>query len=313
MQSDLQTLRGFLEARELEKFLAVIGHVAARVHGSIEFTLLTQTLLPPLLREWLSLPNLPSCSIIQLWALVRNDVILVVENDLLSAINARLDTAWRDLAGKSDFLPERLQLFPESMEAPSRLPTQPLPSPLEIKNPTITMRRIVLRSAFVLGSVRLNDLTTSKRNLCASSQEREFLKAVRLFLPNAWAYPNVPLRNFIQVDRILPPLSSRQQHYSRTAEVDVLLCTHDEDPIVGFELDSALHDSDIARERDQLKNQLFSLAGIPLLRIRADDTSNVRAEDFYDLLMEEKETLDKLRPSRLRPRRNHDSLVPSEF
>jgi hypothetical protein len=313
MQSDLQILRGFLEAREIENFLALIEHVATRVHGLIEFTVLTQTLLPPLLREWLSLPNIPSRSIIQLWALIRNDVILVVENDLLSTINSRLDSAWCDFAGKTEFSPEKLRLFPECIETPQRSPAQPLRSPPKIGDPAISMRRIVLRSAFVLGSVRLNDLTTAKRNLCASSQEREFLKAVRLFLPNAWAYPNVPLRNFIQIDGILPPLSNRQQHYSRTAEVDVLLCTHDEDPIVGFELDSALHDSDIARERDNLKNQLFALAGIPLLRIRSDDTSNVRAEDFYDLLMAEKETLDKLRPSRLRPRRNHDSLVPSEF
>jgi hypothetical protein len=283
------------------------------VRGTIEFTNLTQTLLPPLLREWLSLPTLCSHSIIQLWSLIRNDVILVVENDLLSAINARLDSAWCDLAGKNALSPAPLLLFPERLEKPQQSRANPSPSPLQIRNPAITMRRIVLRSAFVLGSVRLNDLTSAKRNLCASSQEREFLKAVRLFLPNAWAYPNVPLRNFIQIDGISPPLSTRQQHYSRTAEVDVLLCTQDEDPIVGFELDSALHDSDGARERDQLKNQLFSLAGIPLLRIRAEDTSNVRAEDFYDLLMEEKEIFDKLRPSRMRPRRNHDSLVPSEF
>jgi hypothetical protein len=313
MQRDLKNLRAFLEAREVENFLTEIEHVAARVHGMIEFTVLTQTLFPPLLREWLSLPNIPSRSILQLWDLIRNDVILVVENDLLSAINARLDSAWGDFAGRVAFFPERLRLFPECSEARPQSRAQSLPAPLEIGTPAITMRRIVLRSAFIIGSVRLNDLTTAKRNLCASSQEREFLKAVRLFLPNAWAYPNVPLRNFIQTDGIFPPLSRRQQHYSRTAEVDVLLCTHDEDPIVGFELDSALHDSDIARERDQLKNQLFSLAGIPLLRIRADDTSNVRAEDFYDLLMAEKETLDKLRPSRLRPRRNHDSLVPSDF
>ncbi|WP_413912569.1 DUF2726 domain-containing protein [Candidatus Skiveiella danica] len=79
-----------------------------------------------------------------------------------------------------------------------------------------------------------------------------------------------------------------------------------------FELDSALHDDDDVRERDQLKDELFALAAIPLLRVRADDTANVRAEDFYDLLVADSETLDRLRPRRLRPRRNHDMLVPAE-
>ncbi|MCK7582703.1 MAG: hypothetical protein MZV65_48835 [Chromatiales bacterium] len=55
---------------------------------------------------------------------------------------------------------------------------------------------------------------------------------------------------------------------------------------------SALHDLDEA-ERDQLKDELFALAAIPLVRIRYDDTANVRAEDFYDLLVADSETLDK--------------------
>ncbi|MBK8358716.1 MAG: hypothetical protein IPL15_06920 [Comamonadaceae bacterium] len=61
-----------------------------------------------------------------------------------------------------------------------------------------------------------------------------------------------------------------------------------------------------------MKDELFALAAIPLLRVRADDTANVRAEDFYDLLVADSETLDRLRPRRLRPRRNHDMLVPAE-
>jgi hypothetical protein len=89
-------------------------------------------------------------------------------------------------------------------------------------------------------------------------------------------------------------------------------CTTDEDPVMGIELDSVHHDSDEVGERDGLKNLLFKLAGLPLVRIRAADTKAVRAEDFYDLLMAESNTLDTLRPRRLRPRRTHDFLVPAE-
>lgn len=64
--------------------------------------------------------------------------------------------------------------------------------------------------------------------------------------------------------------------------------------------------------QDYRQNLLFKLAGLPLVRIRAADTTAVRAEDFYDLLMAESTTLDTLRPRRLRPRRSHDFLVPAE-
>lgn len=51
-------------------------------------------------------------------------------------------------------------------------------------------------------------------------------------------------------------------------------------PVAGFELDSVLHDSDEARERGRLKDELFSLAAMPLLRIRADDTTQCVAKTF---------------------------------
>ena len=72
------------------------------------------------------------------------------------------------------------------------------------------------------------------------------------------------------------------------------------------------HERDEAAERDQLKDELLKLAGVTLVRIRAEDTKNVRAEDFNSLLMAEAEMLNKLRPRRLRPRRNPNMLVPAE-
>lgn len=309
MESDLQVLRERLEADDIPNFLSALVQVPRTIQGNIEFTFLTQIVLPPVLREWLASEALPDHSIIQLWTLVNSGLLLIVENDLLSAINSRLDTAWSRLKGGSDRIPSPLPLYGDGEgNAP---PTRQSIPPNGDSN-SFFMKRIVLRSAFMLTSFQTCDIENAKKNLCASSQEREFLKAVRQFLPNLWVYPNVPLRNFIRLDQILPPLSTRHHYYSRTAEVDILVCSHDEDPIAGFELDSALHDTDSAQEKDKLKNQVFASAGIPLLRIRADDTSNVRAEDFYALLMAEKEILDKLRPPRLRPRRNHDSLVPAQ-
>lgn len=138
------------------------------------------------------------------------------------------------------------------------------------------------------------------------------MRAVRRYFPSLQAYPNQPLRNFIDIDKLEATVPLRARTYAWSAQVDVLLCTADEDPVMGIELDSVHHDSDEVVERDGLKNLLFKLAGLPLVRIRAADTPAVRAEDFYDLLMAESATLDTLRPRRLRPRRTHDFLVPAE-
>lgn len=174
------------------------------------------------------------------------------------------------------------------------------------------MKRIVIASAYQMGRMDASDAFSFKKNLCASSQEGEFLRAVRQFFPSLRAYPNLPLRNFIDLDALGPLADESMRRYCWGSQVDVLLCTEDEDPVAGIELDSVHHDNEATQERDMLKNRLFKLAAIPLIRIRPANTANARAEDFYDLLMAEADSLDALRPRRLRPRRNHDMLVPAE-
>lgn len=174
------------------------------------------------------------------------------------------------------------------------------------------VKRVAVVSSFAISTWSAVDAFDFRKNACASQQEREFLRAVRQFFPSLHAYPNVPLKNVIDVDKLEAALTVRARSYAWLARVDILLCTTDEDPVAGIELDSVHHDSEEAAERDELKNMLFKLAGLPLVRIRADDEKAVRAEDFYDLLVAESKTLDALRPRRLRPRRTHDFLVPAE-
>jgi len=124
-----------------------------------------------------------------------------------------------------------------------------------------------------------------------------------------FAYPNIALRSFIELDKIGPSPSERLRQYSRSSRVDVLLCTHDEDPVAGFELDSAWHDGCEAKLRDEMKNELFQLAGIPLIRIRAENPGKVRAEDFYGLLIAE-HGLNAVRPTRMRSTQVREPLMP---
>lgn len=186
------------------------------------------------------------------------------------------------------------------------------PQPAAEDNTAVHVQRVVITSDFVVGNFRATDAFSFRRNLCASPQELEFLKAVRLYFPNLLAHPNVPLRNFIDEDKVRLLANKTQRGFLWAAQVDVLLCSQDEDPIAGIELDSALHDHADAVRNDGLKNRLFKLANIPLIRIRPTAPTHVRAEDFYALLCNNADSLAELRPKRLRPRRSHDSLVPAD-
>jgi len=309
MSTQLVALQELLDGEDVDGFLLAYEQDARGLVRQVELTRITQRLLPPILLRALKRDTLPPVAIVRAWRLIRSGVLLVVDDAILAAINDRLQDAVAAVEGPQDRPLERLRLFSDSIApAPARTRSQVLAGSSDRQD----MRRVVVTNTFTFGVVALSDALNFKRNVCASPQEREFLKAVRQFFPNLQAYPNVPLRNFIDVDRMEDILPLRIRNYCWSAQVDVLLCTDDEGPVAGIELDSRLHDEDEARERDAQKDQVFKLAGLPLIRIRPTEPATVRAEDFYTLLVSESEQLDQVRPRRLRARRDHDFLVPAE-
>lgn len=313
MSPDVEKLRELLEVRDVGGFLA--AYQDYRQHSGIEpvVTGLTQRVFPPLLRDAFMTERLAAADIVLLWRLVRDSRLLLVENDLLVGINLRINEAIKAVEPGTKLPVQALATFDDlkSSDAPFR-PSTPNPVRGDGSVPVTEVKRIAIASAFSFGTWSTVDAFNFRKNLCASRQEFEFLRAVRQYFPSLQAYPNQPLRNFIDIDKLEATVPLRARAYAWSAQVDVLLCTTDEDPVMGIELDSVHHDSDEVVERDELKNLLFKLAGVPLVRIRAADTKAVRAEDFYDLLVAESTTLDTMRPRRLRPRRTHDFLVPAE-
>jgi hypothetical protein len=314
MSPDIEQMRQLLEARDLGAFLA--SYQEYRRHHAIEpgVTGLTQRLFPPILRAAFEAEQLSASDIVLLWRLVRDGRLLLVENDLLVSINLRINDAIKAIEPdmKVPVLP--LATFDERKAAPITRGRPPSMSPsMDCARGSATeVKRIAVASSFSFSTWSAVDAFDFRKNLCASRQEYEFLSAVRQYFPSLRAYPNQPLRNFIDIEKLNATVPLRARNYAWSAQADVLLCTADEDPVIGIELDSVHHDADEVAERDELKNLLFKFAGIPLVRIRSADTQAVRAEDFYDLLMAESKTLDALRPRRLRPRRTHDFLVPAE-
>lgn len=306
MSSAAERMREHLEARELAAFLESYEQYRDTKAWEPALTALTQRVFPPVLREALGHDSLSASAIVRLYRLIRGGRLLLVENDLLTEINRRIDTAFAEAEPATSRPVPPLVTFDEVAEKSTRRTVSPPPlRATEVK-------RVAIVSAFSIETWSNVDAFDFRRNVCASQQEREFLRAVRQFFPSLRAYPNVPLRNFIDLGKLEALVPIRTHRYGWSAQVDILLCTEDEDPVAGIELDSVFHDTEEAIERDQLKNTLFKLSGLPMIRIRADDEKAVRAEDFYDLLVAEAEALDALRPRRMRPRRTHDFLVPAE-
>ncbi|RDU98929.1 DUF2726 domain-containing protein [Trinickia dinghuensis] len=313
MSPSVEKMRELLEARDVDGFLTAYleyrqGHVIEP-----EVTALTQRTLPSLLRQAFAGDLLAPKTIIKLWRVVRDGRLILVDDDLLIAINLRIDNAMREADPDAKLPAARLITSEQLGESQHQRRSRPeeLRAAPHIVQATV-IKRVAIVSTFNVGVWSAVDAFDFRKNVCASQQEREFLRAVRQYFPSLQAYPNLPLRSFIDIERLEGTVPTRARSYAWSAQVDVLLCTADEDPVVGIELDSIHHDTDEAAERDELKNLLFTLSGLPLVRIRAGDEKSVRAEDFYDLLMSESKMLDTIRPRRLRPRRTHDFLVPDE-
>ena len=313
MSPDIEKLRELLEVRDVGGFL--VAYQEYRQHNGIDpvATGLTQRASPPLLRDAFKAERLAASDIVLLWRLVRDSRLLLVENDLLVGINLRINDAIKVVAPCTKLPVQALATFDDlKLSGVPHRPGLPNSTAGAGSVPVTQVKRIVVASTFSFGTWSAVDAFDFRKNVCASQQEYEFLRAIRQYFPSLQAYPNQPLRNFIDIEKLEGTVPLRARNYAWLAQVDVLLCTADEDPVMGIELDSVHHDSEEATERDELKNLLFKLAGLPLVRIRAGDTKAVRAEDFYGLLMAESKTLDTLRPRRLRPRRTHDFLVPAE-
>jgi hypothetical protein len=309
-------LRELLEAKDLDGFLKLYEAQGLLLMSQPGAGLCTQRLLPALCSELFARDAVNTETVLLLGRLVRSGQLLIVDNDILKAINLRIEHAFptgapqpaesSGLSGSSFKLP----LYPQE----SRAPVSQESTKAQVRTQdTMPMERIVICSSLKVGFLSMSDSFSFKKNLCASSQEREFRKAIRQYFPNLRAYPNLPLRNFIDLDALGGLTNEQMRRFCWSSQVDVLLCTEDEDPVAGIELDSVHHDDVETQDRDAMKDKLFSLAGVPLVRIRSADTLNVRAEDFYDLLLTKSDALDGLRPRQLRPRRNHETLVPVGF
>lgn len=116
------------------------------------------------------------------------------------------------------------------------------------------------------GSVRLTRLL--------SDSEAAFYWTLRKAVGDRWVIAvKVPLTQIMRKQRRLP---SGLYTMLENGHVDFLLLhPRSWEPVIGIELDDTTHRTAIRRERDQRKDELFRIAGLPLLRYEVGQSWSV--------------------------------------
>ncbi|MBB6016829.1 DUF2726 domain-containing protein [Deinococcus radiopugnans] len=106
-----------------------------------------------------------------------------------------------------------------------------------------------------------------------SRSEDRFFRTLEQALPAGYrVFPNVRLND---VFVITAPPPQRRGTYARLRDkhVDFLIVVLPEHrPVAALELDGRSHDNNQQQHRDAVKDRAFQCAGLPLLRVRAEET-----------------------------------------
>jgi hypothetical protein len=144
------------------------------------------------------------------------------------------------------------------------------------------------QSDLIKVSERTNKSNVDYRiNLFKSPQEIEFFIALKEAFPTYQIYPNVAISCLLNWGIIKHDLSEEEKAYYFKAIVDFVVFDQAEGymPIYFFELDSKHHDNTDVRIKDELKDSIFSKAGVRLLRIRKQN-KKVGSNEFTKMIRE---------------------------
>jgi len=125
-------------------------------------------------------------------------------------------------------------------------------------------------------------------SLFKSKQEESFFEAVRGAFPTHHPYPNVSISSVLDYQAIKEALNSEQKNYFFKGVVDSVVfdARKSYQPMYFIELDSHFHDNSEARKNDGLKNSIFEVANVKLIRIRAYDLKECTVEKYKELIWE---------------------------
>ena len=188
---------------------------------------------------------------------------LLAPHDIILELAARLKSKSLQLLGERNRLLENRLLRTQTRQ-PS-----PRSSHDDLKGPVVEMRRFVQSTFMEFGPLSAAETAGRRRSVFRSDQERTFLQALILRFPAFMALPNYPLDQVADVSNMRHLLGEKVWAYGRQCRLDaVLVVPGDGRPVAAFELDSAYHDDPKVQVRDEMKNAIFRLLGMPFCAFR---------------------------------------------
>lgn len=142
-----------------------------------------------------------------------------------------------------------------------------------------------IKAATAASSVTPTKYVTS---IFRSPQERAFYLAMTDVVPKLLPCPNLAMSAVLNFAALEKRISAAAKNFFFSAQFDCVVVDPAQDyrPSHFFELDSKFHDTAEAKNRDRMKDEICSAAGIKLLRIRAFEQKETTREAFALLIRE---------------------------
>ena len=103
-----------------------------------------------------------------------------------------------------------------------------------------------------------------------SKQEYTVYNILIGLFPNHLVFPNMALQTVFQYRRMRDLLEYDEFSFFLKSQVDFCLTsTSNYLPLIAFEVDSRFHDQEDQKARDDKKNKIFTVGGVPLVRLRS--------------------------------------------
>lgn len=113
------------------------------------------------------------------------------------------------------------------------------------------------------------DQTNLSRPIFFHESEISLYQVLLELFPQHFVFPNISLKTIVDTEKLREAISSEQLSYLFMAHVDfAIISTTSYMPVLAIEKDSSYHDNDSALKKDEMKNSILKVSGIPLVRIR---------------------------------------------
>jgi hypothetical protein len=121
----------------------------------------------------------------------------------------------------------------------------------------------------VIGRIVRAHGTSAVKQVFNSQREYSIYQVMVQLCPNHLVFPNCALQSVMSFDRMKELVEDSDFGYYLRASVDLVVVSSTTFlPMLAIEVDSVWHDTDKQQERDDRKDRLFAVAGIPFMRLR---------------------------------------------